>query len=79
MKKIYIDEWPLIEHGSIVNYLSFSADTIASRRKTPTFTGTPTIKDGNVPDYGILPHLKNLKEICVFKIHQTVGREENSV
>lgn len=32
------DEWPLIEHRAIVNYLAFSADTITLRGKTPTFT-----------------------------------------
>lgn len=39
---------PLIEHGAFLNDLAFSADTINSRRMTPTFTVT-------YPDYGRIP------------------------
>lgn len=42
------DGWPLMEHGAIVNYLIFRVDTIARKRKTPSFTDA-------YPNYGRLP------------------------
>lgn len=49
-----VDEWLLIKHGAVVNYLALIADAIASRRKTTTFTDAyPNYgrMSGTYPDY----------------------------